>query len=259
MGSPQMRSPYQRDEYGIEHTGFSRQPVGMDPIMNYDEQSVHNQSGYMLPNNIDYTWSNRWDPAFRPTHELYEESLNHYNYMLPGQAPAVLPSSLPEQSPTTFPEVDRILPTPCSQPTEVADQKSFWGRDRVPMAYNMRIKSDESEFLFDYIPMSTADDTIPLSATVPLGYESEMDFHADRLSRIYSRDEGHRFITPTDYPPDGYGHNKRRKEGRSLALMNGFPYSRTRRGEYAYKSRPHALSIHGREYHNSPPPTGPAH
>ncbi|CAG8366255.1 unnamed protein product [Penicillium salamii] len=244
--SPQMRTPYQREEYGMEQSSFSRQSAGMDPLMAYDEQSVPYQSSYMLPSNVDYTWANRWDPALRPTGDLFEDSINQYNFIIPGQVPSTLPSSMPEQPSTVFPEVDRTLPTPRSQP-EVSDQKAFYGRDRMPTAYNPRVKSDDAEMVFGYIPMSTADDAVPVPTTVSSNYDPEMEFNADRLTRTYSRDTAQRLL-----PLDAYGYSSGRKTERAPTLMNGLPYTRVRPSDpVQYSFLPDALPEYGREVHRS--------
>ncbi|KAK9860202.1 hypothetical protein MYU51_010577 [Penicillium brevicompactum] len=246
MGSPQARTPYQREEYGMEHSTFSRQSVGIDPLMSYEEPSVNYQPSYILPSNVDYTWANRWDPACRPSGELFDDSINQYNFVVPGQVPSTLPSTMPEQTPTTFPEVDRTLPTPRSQP-EGSDQKAFYGRERLPTAYNSRVKPDDAEVVFGYIPMSTADDTVPLPATVPSNYDPELEFTADRLARSYSRDAGQRLL-----PLDAYGYSSGRKTERAPTLMNGLPYTRARPSDsMQYSFLPDTMPEYGREIHRS--------
>ncbi|CAG7917351.1 unnamed protein product [Penicillium olsonii] len=243
--SPQLRTPY-REEYGMEQPNYSRQTVGINPLMAYDEQSVAYQSGYTLPSNVDYSWGNRWDPALRPTGELFEDNINQYNFVVPGQVPPTHPPSLPEQPSTTFPEVDRTLPTPRSQP-DVSDQKPCYGRDRMHTAYNPRVKPDDTELVFGYIPMSTADDTVPLPATVPSNYDPEMEYNTDRLPRTYSCDAGQRIL-----PLDAYGYSSGRKTERAPTLMNGLPYTRVRPSDtMQYSFLPDALPEYGREIHRS--------
>ncbi|QQK43807.1 Fungal transcriptional regulatory protein, N-terminal [Penicillium digitatum] len=127
MGSPQMRAPYQRDEYELEiQSNFSRHPVGMDH--SYDDQSAnyHGQTspGYMMSSNLgavlDYgtAWGNRaWDLTGRTTNgEFFEEHSNlnqaAYSFVLPGQGmSAGMPQSTGAM--TTYTDaVDRTLPTP---------------------------------------------------------------------------------------------------------------------------------------------------
>lgn len=238
MGSPQMRTPYPREDYNMDQPSFPRQPVAIDPFINFDDQPINFQSNYMLPSNVDYTWANRWDSALRPTGEFFEENVNQYNFVLSGQVPPNIPSSIPEQPATAFGDVDRILPTPRSQ-------------DRIP-AYSPRVKSDDAELVFGYVPMSTADDTVPLPATVPSNYDSEMEFHSDRLARTYSHDAGQRLVLGADCTPDVYGYSSGRKTERTTTLMNGLPYTRVRHPDSVpYNLLPEALPEYGREIHRS--------
>ena len=124
MGSPQMRAPYQREDYELDvQSNFSRH-VGMDH--SYDDQSgYHGQAspGYMLSNTqgamLDYgtAWSNRaWDLHGRPNGEFFEEqstNMNHaYGFVLPGQAMSTeMPHSTGAMTAYTD-AVDRTLPTP---------------------------------------------------------------------------------------------------------------------------------------------------
>lgn len=224
----------------MEQSNFSRQPVGMDPLMSYDESSVNYQPSYMLPSNgnVDYTWANRWDPTCRPSGELFDDNVNQYNFVLPDQ----VPSTMPEQTPTTFPEVDRTLPTPRSQPE--GSDKAFYSRS----AYNPRVKPDDSEMVFGYIPMSTADDTVPLPATVPSIYDPELEFNTDRLARTYSRDVNQRLLPLDAY---GYSSSSGRKTERAPTLMNGLPYTRARPSDLQYNFLPDTMPEYGREIHRS--------
>ncbi|KAJ5951738.1 uncharacterized protein N7479_010151 [Penicillium vulpinum] len=170
MGSPQMRAPYQREEYELDiQSNFSRQPVGIDH--SYDDQSAnyHGQTspGYMLSSNpgamLDYgtTWGNRaWDLNGRPNGEFFEEqnsnmSQGTYGFVLPGQGmSAEIPQSTGAMTTPYTDAVDRTLPTPPtwrSQPqpqqninlstlpdglsgmTLAPDAKGYWNRT-VPMA-----------------------------------------------------------------------------------------------------------------------------
>ncbi|KAJ5869227.1 hypothetical protein N7455_004168 [Penicillium solitum] len=124
MGSPQMRAPYQREEYELDvQSNFSRH-VGMDH--SYDDQSgYHGQAspGYMLSNSqgamLDYgtAWGNRaWDLNGRPNGEFFEEqstNMNHaYGFVLPGQAMSTeMPQSTGAMTAYTD-AVARTLPTP---------------------------------------------------------------------------------------------------------------------------------------------------
>ncbi|CAG8903100.1 unnamed protein product [Penicillium egyptiacum] len=124
MGSPQMRAPYQREEYELDiQSNFSRQPVGMDH--SYDDQSAnyHGQTspGYMLSSTggmLDYgtAWANRaWDLNGRP--EFFEEQSSNmnqaaYGFVLPGQGMSTeMPQSTGAMT-TSYADVDRTLPTP---------------------------------------------------------------------------------------------------------------------------------------------------
>lgn len=124
MGSPQMRAPYQREEYELDvQSNFSRH-VGMDH--SYDDQSgYHGQTspGYMLSNTqgamLDYgtAWGNRaWDLNGRPNGDFFEEqstNMNHaYGFVLPGQSMSTeMPQSTGAMTAYTD-AVDRTLPTP---------------------------------------------------------------------------------------------------------------------------------------------------
>ncbi|KGO53867.1 hypothetical protein PEX1_068610 [Penicillium expansum] len=127
MGSPQMRAPYQREEYELDiQSNFSRQLVGMDH--SYDDQATnyHGQTspGYMLSSTsgamLDYgtAWGNRtWDLHGRPTNgEFFEEQSNMnqaaYGFVLPGHG---MSTEMPQSTGamTAYADVvDRTLPTP---------------------------------------------------------------------------------------------------------------------------------------------------
>ncbi|KAJ9489330.1 hypothetical protein VN97_g3925 [Penicillium thymicola] len=125
MGSPQMRAPYQREEYELDvQSNFSR-PAGMDH--SYDDHAANYQGqtlpGYMLSNNqgamLDYgtTWGNRaWDLNGRPNGEFFEEQSTNmnpaYGFLLPVQA---MSTEMPQSTGaiTAYTDaVDRTLPTP---------------------------------------------------------------------------------------------------------------------------------------------------
>ncbi|KAJ5355734.1 hypothetical protein N7517_010343 [Penicillium concentricum] len=128
MGSPQMRTPYQREDYELDiQSNFSRQPVGMDH--SYDDHSAnyHGQTspGYMLSSTpgamLDYgtAWGNRaWDINGRPNGEFFEEpnsNMNQaaYGFVLPGQGmSAEMPQSTGAMTTSYTDAVDRTLPTP---------------------------------------------------------------------------------------------------------------------------------------------------
>ncbi|KAI2701484.1 transcriptional regulator family: Fungal Specific TF [Penicillium roqueforti] len=126
MGSPQIRVPYQREEYELDiHSNFSRQHVGMDHV--YDNQSAHyhgqTSHGYIMPSvsgaMLDYgtaAWSNRaWDLNGRPNGEFFEEQSNHaaYGFVLSGQDISPdMPQSTGAMTVSYTDAVDRTLPTP---------------------------------------------------------------------------------------------------------------------------------------------------
>jgi hypothetical protein len=267
MGSPQIRAPYQREEYDMDHSqsNFSRQPV-MDSL-NYDDQSsaYPHPSNYLLSNNpADYPWANRWDPALRPaTSEFFEEPMPQaYNFVLPQsqpQAQVQVPQVISTDAPTTYPDTDRTLPTPTSRPSPpdllMTDTKPFWPRYPERMPYQQtqpqphsqpRIKSDDPDLVFNYIPMATTDEPTPIPAPTP--YLEELDYSTDRRYR----DAGQRVLAlSSDCTPDVYGYSSGRKNERAT-LMNGLAYTRVRHPD-SYSFLPDSMADYGRlDVHRAP-------
>ncbi|CAI7638647.1 unnamed protein product [Penicillium glandicola] len=125
MGSPQMRAPYQREDYDLDiQSNFSRQTVGMDH--SYDDQSANygqTSPGYMLSSTpgamLDYgtaAWGNRaWDLNGRPNGEFFEEPNSNMNQAAYGFALQGMSTEVPQSTGamTTYTDaVDRTLPTP---------------------------------------------------------------------------------------------------------------------------------------------------
>jgi hypothetical protein len=276
MGSPQLRAPYQREEYDMDQSqpSFSRHTVSMDSI-NYDDQSstYPQPSNYLLSTNpADYPWANRWDPALRPaTSEFFEERMPQaYNFVLPqAQLPTQVPTTT-HPEPSTYPEIDRTLSTPTTRLpistlpenltglTQPADPKAFWSRYPERMPYQpqtQRIKPDDADLVFSYIPMVTADEAVPIPSPSSTQYQV-LDPEIDCVDRRY-RDAGQRLLAlSSDCTPDVYGHSSGRKNERASTLMNGLPYTRVRHPD-SYNFLPDSLSEYGRVEGLHRPPTLP--
>jgi hypothetical protein len=256
MGSPQARAPFQREEYEMDsQSSFSRQNVSMDSL-NYDDQSsTYQPSNYLLSNNPDYQWNSRWDPNLRPaTSEFFEEPMPQaYNFVLP-QAQLPVQAPIPTNPETTYPELDRTLPTPTSHPETHTgqtqsqpqpDPKAFWSRypERMPYQQPTPLKFNDPDLVYSYMPIATTDDPVSqIPAPAPPSTYQVLDPEINCVDRRY-RDSQRLLVRSSDCTPDVYGYSSGRKTERAT-LMNGLPYTRVRPAD-SYAFLPDSLSEFG--------------